>query len=193
MTAAERSSDHVDDWSDGARAGLGCGFASTACNADQTASACESFAARYGDRAIQAVRQSRLSLCEGCWTWSEALLVGQSGWWATCDGVRSGCLPRAGQRIPGQSSAGAGRARGDLRDQLGAFPPQRVAGVVSDRSQCACRFHSRGHSGREYDPCALGHGEVIVVSIGVRASTGDVLAVDLDANRTEGGEGRHRR
>jgi hypothetical protein len=84
VTAVGRSSDHVDEWSERLRAGLGCGFASTSCNPDQTASASESFAPGFGDRAIQAVREPGMSLCEGPWTWSEALLVGQSSWGATC-------------------------------------------------------------------------------------------------------------
>lgn len=193
MTGAERLSDHVHDWSDRPRAGLDCGFASTSCNPDQTASASGGFAPRFGDRAIQAVRQPGMPLCEGPWTWSEALLVGQSSWGATCDGVHSGCLPRAGQRLLGQSSTSPRRARGDLRDQPGTSSSERVAGVAGDRSQCAYRFHGRGQSGREHDPCALAHGEVLVVSTGVRGSTGDVLAVELDANRTDGGEGRYSR
>jgi hypothetical protein len=193
VTAVEGCSDHAYDWSARPRAGLGCGFASTSCNPDQTGAASESFAPRLGDRAIQAVREPGLPLCEGPWTWSEALLVGQSSWGATCDGVRSRCLPRAGQRLPGESSTGAGRARGDLRDQPGTSPPQGVAGVASDRSEWARRSCGRGHSGREHDPCAPAEGEVVVVSVGVRASAGDVLAVELDAKRTGQGEGRYRR
>ena len=192
MTAVGRISDHVYDWSDRLRAGLGCGFASTSCNPDQTASASESFAPGFGDRAIQAVREPGMSLCEGPWTWSEALLVGQSSWRATCDGVRSRCLPRAGQRLLGESSTSPRCARGDLRDQPGTSPPQGVAGVGSDRSEWARRPRGRGHSGREHDPCVLADGEVIVVSVGVRVS-GDVFAVELDADRTGHGEGRYSR
>ena len=193
MTAVGRISDHVYDWSDRPRAGLGCGFASTSCNPDQTASSAGSFAPRFGDRAIQAVRQPELPLCEGAWAWPEALLVGESSWGATCDGIRSRRLPTAGQRLPGQSPTGAGRARGDLRDQPGTASPQRVAGVGGDRNERARGSRGRGHSGREHDPCTLADGEVIVVSVGARASAGDVFAVELDADRTGHGEGRYSR
>jgi hypothetical protein len=193
VTAVERLSDHSDDWSDRARAGLGCGFASTSCNPDQTASASESFAPRFGDRAIQAVREPGMPLCEGPWTWSEALLVGQPSWGATCDGIRPRCVPGAGQRLLGQSSTSPRRARGDLRDQSGTSPPQRVAGVATDGSERARRPRGRGQSGCEHDPCALADGEVIVVSVGVRVSAGDERAIELDANRAGHGEGRYSR
>ena len=92
------------------------------------------------NRAIQTLRQVRMSVCTRPRTWSEVLSVDHTSEVTATDGIRSGELPPAGHGSVGELQALARRAGGGLCNQHRTASSQRKAVVASADG------HRRGHS-----------------------------------------------
>ena len=143
-------SDQSYDWSD--RLGFigGIDVAQTASRIVTSAAIVEGNLARLADRAVQALRQIGLQLHARTRTRSEVLLVCQPTRDAAGDGVRTSGISRAGKLACRQLSAGALRARRNLRDQPGALATTRGARiehhvVAGQRGHWGCCYVGNQH------------------------------------------------
>lgn len=97
-----------------------CHLARASREAAQAAPTPAQHSARVTYRALQTLRQSKLSLCSGPWSWPQVLSLRKFPRTAAANGLRPAGVPRAGQRVTvGLSTRARGPGR-DLRDQPGA-------------------------------------------------------------------------
>lgn len=140
MKAVVISSDQLYDWS--VRVGFVRIFG--AAQATSRVATATSFSqvnlARLGHRAIQTLWQVGLQLHARTRAWSEVLLVRQSFWNASGDGVRAVGVSGAGNHARRELSTRASNTRRDLRDQSRTLATTRGArigrhGVNSQRGR----------------------------------------------------------
>lgn len=128
---------------------------------------------RLLDRALQALRQSKLQVRSGSWPWTQVLPVSKLPGPLAADGLRSPGRARAGQPVLGQLHPGSGDLGGDLRDQprtaasaraalrfggeLDTFVPHRSHRPASWRD--AARQHAHRHDRGRPDAHALRGGQ----------------------------------
>jgi hypothetical protein len=106
--------------------------------------------ARLAHRALQTLRQSRLSLCKRPWSWAQVLPLGELPPPTAANGLRAAGAIRAGQHLTGGLSARARDPGRDLRDQPGA--PASSRDTLSERGErdqsahhfCRCPRDKRG-------------------------------------------------
>src|SRR5882724_12897298 len=134
-------SDQLLAWSVHLGKQVHCCFARAPREAARAAPTLAQHSARLAHRALQTLRQSRLSLCTGPWSWPEVLPLRELPAAAAANGLRAAGALRAGQRLTGGLSARAGDPGGDLRDQPGALASSRD--TLSERGE---RGQSAHHS-----------------------------------------------
>lgn len=136
-------SDHCCDWSGRLGTQVHCCIARAPREAARAAPTVAQHSARLAHRALQTLRQSRLSLCTGPWSWPQVLPVRELPAAAAANGLRAAGTLRAGQHLPGKLSARARDPGRDLRDQPGALASSR-----DTLSECGERDQSAHHSCR---------------------------------------------
>ena len=75
------------------------------------------------DRAIQAVRKTRMQMRNKRRSWTKALSLDASAWWHTVNGIRTSVIRRAGQRVSRKLSSDSRNFGRNLPNQSGAFAP----------------------------------------------------------------------
>src|SRR5260370_27141535 len=85
-----------------------CCFARAPREAARAAPTLAQHSARLAHRALQTLRQSRLSLCTGPWSWPQVLPLRELPAAAAANGLRAAGSLRAGQHLTGELSARAG-------------------------------------------------------------------------------------
>lgn len=149
MSFSRLQADQLYTWSETCAAQITqtvlCCLAQTPPTASAPATPAGSIASWFADRALQALRQAGVQVCQQCWSWPQVLSLGELSQTAPADGLRA----------PGASAANSqgacplpSRARdpgGDLRDQPRTVAPPREAlrGCHEHGS-----FHAAGYATR---------------------------------------------
>jgi len=127
---------------------------------------------RFADRALQAVRQTRMQVCSGTRSRSQVLLIDQPDRAKAADGLRPPRVSRPGTGVSGQSPPCARDPGRDQSDQPGTLAPPKAP--VGTRHGCRLRWagyrvceHHRGlPPGGQHDS------RVAPRRIGIRSDTG---------------------
>jgi hypothetical protein len=126
-------SDQLLAWSVHLGKQVHCCFARAPREAARAAPTLAQHSARLPHRALQTLRQPRLSLCTGPWSRPQILPLRELPRAAAANGLRTAGVLRAGQQLTGGLSARARDPGGDLRDQPGALASSRD--TLSERGE----------------------------------------------------------
>ena len=143
-------SDQLLQWSDEFEKRLFAGSARAPSAIARRSAANDEGPSWLSNRAVQALRPSRLPLCRWSRAWPEALLVRQYCRATASDGLRTERRDWGGQRIPRQLQSGARRPERDLRDQRRTAAPTRGTGLNGSGGRRP-RLHQGGRHSRRYD------------------------------------------
>ena len=102
-------------------------------NAPAPIAPAQSYPPWFSHRALQALRQARMQVCPGPWSWPQVLPVGELPRPASANGLRPARVLRASERVPGQLPPRPPDLGGDLRDQPPAPATSREA--LKDRHE----------------------------------------------------------
>lgn len=127
---------------------------------------------RFADRALQAVRKTRMQVCSGTRSRPQVLLIDQPDRAKAADGLRTSRVSRPGTGVSGQSPPCARDLGRDQSDQPGTLAPPKA--LVGTRHGCRLRWagyrvreHRRGlPAGGQHDS------RVAPRRIGIRSDTG---------------------
>ena len=152
-------SDQYEDWSDKFAKSISPISAQPARSSRATSSTTVCNPARFADRALQALWQTRLQMRPGAGSWAQVLPLDQSARCQARDGLRPSRCPRNRHSVFGKLSLGPRDPGSDLRDQSRVVtsqgdlveetrvPSKRRNLCCTGRSppgRHACRQHGRG-------------------------------------------------
>lgn len=150
-------SDQLSTWSVCLDRQAHCCFARAPREAAQATSTPAQDSARLAHRALQTLRQSRLPLCTGSWSWPQVLPVRELPPEAAANGLRSAGALRASQRLTVGLSARARDPGRDLRDQPGNLAPSRnTLNERGERDQSAHHCRSPRDTRSTYSHRSIG-------------------------------------
>lgn len=107
---------------------------------------------RLADRALQALRQAKLQMCQRAWARPQVLSLHRSLRQTPADGLCSPGLPGAGTAVPGQLSTRPNHPGRDLRYQPRTpTPPRAVITNAGEQPKYPAHLSTRYPSGSDLD------------------------------------------
>jgi hypothetical protein len=156
MSLSRLEADQLYTWSDTYAAPVPqtilARFAKTSPTAPAPAATARSLAAWLTHRALQALRQARMQVCQQCWPWSQVLSLGELSQTATANGLRAAGAAGASSQVAGPLPPGARDLGRDLQDQPRTVAPPRGALKGRDERYIFHRLGSAGYAIRRRAP-----------------------------------------
>ena len=145
-------SDQLYDWSERLARNL-FGYA-----AEAKSCACapptlvEGAPARFSDRALQTLWETRMQMCRRVGTWSEVLPLCEHLWSTPHDGIRSARLSGRRHRVAGQLPTGTPDHPRDLRHKPGASASPGESRLTDNGDDHPYRYRARGNAHGQHAP-----------------------------------------